>query len=291
MKKRLFAALILGCMLVCMTAGCGSKDNKEAASDKASTASTTSAASSDASKDASKSTSEASKKTSETSKQTSKEESSKASKDETASKAESKEESKEPSEESKPESSAEESSEEPSVQESSEESSAPTESSEEPSVVSDLGPAASEVEISEPAAPTMGFTEADMAFIYNGAMVVPGSDMASALSAVGDPNSISSAPSCIGVGEDKIYSYNGFSIESFPASQGETVLNVTITGAGAATSKGVTVGMTASDIKNSYGTPSEEDDYFISYNTGSGKHLDFLMDGGKIIEIAYVLDV
>lgn len=284
MKKRLFAALVLGCMLIGMTAGCGSKDNKEASSAKTSTASTVS----DASKDASKDASEASK-----------QESKKESKTETASKSESSAEKKESSVESKEdseaESSVEESSEEPSVQESSEEESQAAESSTEAPAEesSQAEPEPSEVELSEPEAPPAqgSFTVADMGFVYNGSMVVPGSDMESALSVLGAASSVNTAPSCIGVGEDKIYTYSGFTVESFPATTGETVLNITLTGASASTAKGVTVGMTADDIAAAYGTPTEADDFFISYNTGSGMHLDFLMDGGKIIEIAYVLDV
>ena len=182
------------------------------------------------------------------------------------------------------ESSREEASETEIPAESSEQSEAePVHVSEEPSVVSEPDPV-----------PVSGsFSASDLTFAFNGAQITPDDNMSSVLASVGDAQNVTSVPSCIGVGEDKIYSYGEFKIESYPNSAGERVLNITIEGSTVSTPKGIRVGMTADDVKAAYGTDAldpSSDDYILIYRSGS-RHLDFLMENGVIFEIDYVLDV
>lgn len=138
------------------------------------------------------------------------------------------------------------------------------------------------------------FDEEDVNFYYNNTAIKPNEDISSVISKIGNASKIDSAPSCIGVGEDKIYSYNGFKIESYPDTSGEKVLNIMITDNSVSTSKGISVGMTVADIENAYGTSkldkSISDEYFYTYVSGK-LHLDFLIDDGLITEIDYVYDV
>ena len=136
------------------------------------------------------------------------------------------------------------------------------------------------------------FNNNDIIFNYNGYDIKPNDVMSTVVSAIGNASNVESAPSCIGVGEDKIYFYGGFSIETYPESSGEKILHVAITDSSAATVKNVTVGMTTADIEKAYGTNNLTKDEYIYTYTGSGNtHLDFLVENGVIIEIDYVYDV
>lgn len=264
MKKRVFAVILAGLMTACALAACsGSEENTESSG-------TIVLSSADEKSEASEEKTE------------SKEES------KTESKTESKEESKEKSkaESSEDAESSEEESSEPSEEESEEESSEPVdEQGTEDSAEESLQP---EPSSSEAPVQSVGFSEADMSFVYNNAYIAPNDNMSEVIAKIGNANSVQSAPSCIGVGEDKIYNYGSFTIESYPASDGEKVLNIMITDSSVSTSKGISVGMSAADIKEVYGEPTEGDDYFISYKADARTHLDFIMDGSSIMEIDYV---
>lgn len=261
MNKRIIAVILAGLMAACALAAC---NNSEDTTESSGTIVLNSADESSEEKTESKE---------ENSKQESKTESKEESKEE--SKAESSEESEEESSEESVEESEEESSEpseEPSEEES-EEDSAPAESSEEAPVYSS------------------GFGEADISFVYNNAYIAPNDNMSEVTAKIGKASSVQSAPSCIGVGEDKIYNYGSFTVESYPAPEGEKVLNIMITDAGVSTPKGAAVGMSAADVKEIYGEPTEGDDYFLTYKVDDKRHLDFIMDGSSVIEIDYVYNV
>ena len=288
MKNR-WSIILAGIMAAAMAAGCANSSPADESSVK-----TGSIALEESSVVSTGEASESSKAESKTeSKSESKAESKAESK--TESKAESKEESKaeasleastESKEESKPESKAEES-----KTESEAASSVPDKVSE-PSQEEPEQPSA--VESQQEAPSTGGFSAADMSFVCNGVSVKP-TDSVDVLSGMGTPDRVDTAPSCIGVGEDKIYTFGDVSIETYPDPAGEKVLNITVTGNGAATSKGIRTGMTYNDIIAAYGTSgmdsSQSDEYFVTYPSEGKLHLDFLLDGGKIVEIDYVFDV
>ncbi len=58
------------------------------------------------------------------------------------------------------------------------------------------------------------FTQADIAVSVRGITVAPGEMMESYVSALGDPDAYEASPSCVEVGNDKIYTYGGVIIYS-----------------------------------------------------------------------------
>ena len=290
--KKIVTSILLGCLIVSAFAGCSSAGEESSTvtgsivieeSEKASSAASAEESSQDKTSSAQESQQESSRENQQESDASENaEESSTAESTDESSTAESSVQTVQTSEQSADESSkaaAQETSERP-IQTSAAEPSEQTE----PSAAS-----APDV-ISQPSA---GFSDSDIAFVYNNASVRPTDNMSDVIAKIGEASNVASAPSCIGVGEDKIYSYGDFKIESYPDAAGEKVLNIVIEGNTVATSKGVTVGMTAEDIKNAYGTDrldSSSDEFIYTYFSGN-MHLDFLLEGGKIIEIDYVFDI
>ena len=121
--------------------------------------------------------------------------------------------------------------------------------------------------------------------------LIPGGSADSVTAALGTPDSISTAPSCIGTGEDKIYSYGDLQIETYPDPAGEKILSITLVTGSVKTGKGAYVGMSTDEVKQLYGEPSVEDSYYISYIGTDSMQLDFLCDNGSVVEIGMIKDV
>lgn len=288
--KRIIAIALLACMTM-FCGACSDSSTKEESSGKVSIESQDNSNDSSVSEESSK---EESSKEESSKEESSKEESSKKEKTVLESSAEqsSKEE-----ESSAAVTSVEESSEkESSIEESSVVSEEP-ESSVESEVI-----APSEQEVSsvneqpQAAQPVMGqFSADDMGFTYNNYTVSLHDNMQNVIASIGNASSVETAPSClaINIADDKMYYYDGFMIQTYTDNEAEKVYMIQITGTSAATTKGITIGSTASDIENAYGLDSaaEHSDFMYSYNADNKTHLDFIMESGKVIEIDYTYDV
>ncbi len=296
MKRRIILALLITCIFAAGCAGCGSKDSgaqSSGSSAESSAASQTSAETSE--KTSETKTSEASAVNSKEESKTSAQESQKAESSEEKTSAADSESSDEQSEESSvqqsDESSAaasdiedESSAEEPQPLQSSE----PSEQEPEPEPQTSVEEPESQTEPEpEPQPQTGSFSDSDISF----RSIVPGAGIDNALSVLGNPDSISTAPSCIGTGEDKIYTYGDLQIESYPDPSGEKILSITFSGSSVTTDKGAQVGMSTDEIKKIYGEPTVEDEYYMGYTGSDSMHLDFLCDNGRVIEIGMIKDV
>ena len=283
MKRRIILALLITCIFAAGCAGCGSKDSGAQSSG----SSAESSAASQTSAETSEKTSEASAVNSKEESKTSAQESQKAESSEEKTSAADSESSDEQSEESSAAASDiedESSAEEPQPLQSSE----PSEQEPEPEPQTSVEEPESQTEPEpEPQPQTGSFSDSDISF----RSIVPGAGIDNALSVLGNPDSISTAPSCIGTGEDKIYTYGDLQIESYPDPSGEKILSITFSGSSVTTDKGAQVGMSTDEIKKIYGEPTVEDEYYMGYTGSDSMHLDFLCDNGRVIEIGMIKDV
>ncbi len=83
------------------------------------------------------------------------------------------------------------------------------------------------------------FAASDAVFVYNDRQVALNSDMDTVLAALGEANSMTTAPSCIGVGEDKTYHYDGFTVTTYPRGDKDYVMEIKVLDAAIATAKGI----------------------------------------------------
>lgn len=131
---------------------------------------------------------------------------------------------------------------------------------------------------------TMGeFSEqSDLSFTVNGVTLRPDDIFAS--DALPEPVSFESAPSCNYVGDDKIYTYDGFTVYTYPSDGGDRIGIIELTSA--ATAKGVGVGSTLAEVEAAYGTGYEKNGALYAYKGKSGE-LDFTVEDGvvAIVEI------
>lgn len=133
--------------------------------------------------------------------------------------------------------------------------------------------------------------ESDTVFTYNGAKVELNTPIDDMLAALGQANEVSSQLSCHGEGEDKTYSYNGFTVNSYPLNGKDYVMEVVVNEAGIPTSKGVAVGDTVSKVTEAYGNNYKAVGVYYSYDAGNKKSLQFLIENDTVTEIDYFYTV
>lgn len=103
----------------------------------------------------------------------------------------------------------------------------------------------------EPQQPQGGsFSNSDLNF--NGTALLGNAD--GLISSLGNPNDVVEAPGCLSNGADqKIYYYSGIDVSCYVMNGSETVYDITISGAGYSTPKGISVGSSRSDVEAVYG--------------------------------------
>ena len=133
--------------------------------------------------------------------------------------------------------------------------------------------------------------ESDVVFNYNGAKVELNTPIENMISAIGEANDVSSQLSCHGEGEDKTYTYNGFTVNSYPLDGKDYVMEVVVSQAGIPTSKGVSVGDPVSKVTEAYGNNYKAVGVYYSYDAGNKKSLQFLIENDVVTEIDYFYTV
>ena len=135
------------------------------------------------------------------------------------------------------------------------------------------------------------FAASDAVFVYNNRQVALNSDMDTVLAALGEANSMTTAPSCIGVGEDKTYHYDGFTVTTYPRGDKDYVMEIKVLDAAIATAKGIRLGSTMDDMTAAYGSGYRTFGYICAYQTNDNKSLQFFVEDGVITEISYAYKV
>ena len=131
--------------------------------------------------------------------------------------------------------------------------------------------------------------KSELLFEFGGASINIGDNAQSFVGAVA-PNNEESAPSCYGNGEDINYYYDDFTIYVWNENGNYLTYGIDITGTGAATSRGITVGSSVDDLKAAYGEDYKElgSDYVYTYGE---YNLHFTIAGDTVTKISYNKDI
>ncbi|MCD8025982.1 MAG: hypothetical protein LUF33_03360 [Clostridiales bacterium] len=134
------------------------------------------------------------------------------------------------------------------------------------------------------------FSSSDVVFIYNGVSINLGDNMSNVISKIGNASSVTSAPSCHGVGEDKTYTYSGFEIYTCPNGSEDMIIEIMVTSSSISTQKGIKVGPSKSDVIAQYGKNYTTSGYYYVYASGT-KSIQFFMSGDTVEQVDYYYDV
>lgn len=102
----------------------------------------------------------------------------------------------------------------------------------------------------------------DCSYTIDGVQLVPGEIWGPSLEKLGEPDNYSEAASCYYDGLDKIFTYDGFEIRTYPDKEKDRILDICISSDKYKTDEGLAVGDTLEDINRVYG-----DRYILSGNS------------------------
>ena len=110
--------------------------------------------------------------------------------------------------------------------------------------------------------------------------------------ALGSPIEVSEAPSCHYEGMDTVYTYDGYSLQTYRQEEADILSMIIIESADYATDKGVRVGDTLDTVIAAYGEGAEETQYYVTYTLSPSVTLTFSLtdDGVSAIEYAETAD-
>lgn len=135
-----------------------------------------------------------------------------------------------------------------------------------------------------PAAPSSKYT-----FSMKGVEIAANAEMAPLAQALGEPIDYFESESCAYQGLDKVYTYSGVIIRTYPSGDKDYVLTIELKDDTVTTKEGVYIGASKDDVTAAYGQPTSETDTALSYVDGDCT-LAFLMADGKVTDITYSAD-
>lgn len=112
-------------------------------------------------------------------------------------------------------------------------------------------------------------------------------DVAFALSSLGEYSNYAESPSCAFKGLDKIYSYGGFDLYTYPIESTDYVNSIYFVDDSVSTPEGIRLGSTVEDMLAAYGEDYEEE-YGVYTYTKDKSTLSFIVTDGVIESIEYV---
>ena len=136
-------------------------------------------------------------------------------------------------------------------------------------------------------------TSAASGYTYtsNGTEIVIDAEAEAIVDALGDPISYYEAASCAFDGLDKTYTYDGFTVDTYPDEDGvDRISDVILTDDTVSTAEGVSLGASAADVTAAYGDDYEDSNGSYVYKK-DGMKLTFVISDDKVTSIQYATTV
>lgn len=124
------------------------------------------------------------------------------------------------------------------------------------------------------------------AFVYKGVAIEMDADAAPIIEQLGEPVSYFEAPSCAFEGIDKIYTYGGFELDTYPTGNKDYISSVIFKDDTLATIEGIGIGDSVSSLEKAYGTQWNDEDGMMVYEK-DGMMLCFIVEGDSVISVEY----
>ncbi len=127
-------------------------------------------------------------------------------------------------------------------------------------------------------------------FEAKGVKLKADANMAEVLNALGEPISYFEAASCAFEGLDKVYTYAGFEIDTYPSADGDFISSIILKDDTVSTPEGLSIADPALKIKELYGEPTQTSEGKLTYEKGEGR-LVFVVNADTVASIEYVSKV
>lgn len=128
---------------------------------------------------------------------------------------------------------------------------------------------------------TAGYT-----FKFKGTDITVDANLAPIVAALGDPTNYFESDSCAFQGKDKVWTYGGVILRSYPEGDKDLVLSIELRDDSVSTPEGIYIGSTKDEVTAKYGAPASETGTAVTYVKGGCK-LTFILADGKVSSITY----
>lgn len=132
-------------------------------------------------------------------------------------------------------------------------------------------------------------TKEDFAVLVNGIRINLGTDINEVIEQLGEPDDYVQARSCLHEGDDKIYTYGGIIIYTYPQEKKDIVYIVEYTGE-EQTPSGIGLGSTIADLEKVYGNDYVEDAFFTVYELETNATISLQLENEKVSYIEFYME-
>ena len=123
-------------------------------------------------------------------------------------------------------------------------------------------------------------------FAVKGTEISVGADVSPILSALGQWQDYAESNSCYFTGLDKVYTYSGFEIHTYPDGEKDRVYIIRLYDDTVATVEGIRIGSSRDAVKAAYGEPADEGASSLIFRSGDS-YLEVFFSGDTVDEIQY----
>ncbi|MBP5173951.1 MAG: hypothetical protein ILP01_03285 [Clostridia bacterium] len=116
--------------------------------------------------------------------------------------------------------------------------------------------------------------------------LAPHDNLEGFIKAAGEPLSYEESNSCAYLGLDKVWTYSGYTIYSYPVNGVDYLLQLVFTDDSVKTSEGISIGATEAEVRAAYGDGFETVGNAICYTRGNTV-LQFGLKDGRVTSIVY----
>ena len=124
------------------------------------------------------------------------------------------------------------------------------------------------------------------AFVYKDVTIEMDADAAPIIEQLGEPDNYFEAPSCAFEGIDKMYTYGGLELDTYPTEDKDYISSVIFKDDTLTTVEGIGIGDSVSSLEAAYGTQWNDEDGMMVYEK-DGMKLCFIVDGDSVISVEY----
>lgn len=116
-------------------------------------------------------------------------------------------------------------------------------------------------------------------------------DASKVVEELGDPDDYFESESCAFEGLDKVYTYPGFHLNTYPVEDKDYVLSVDFMDDTVETDEGISIGSTKDEVTEAYGEPAKETSSSLVYEKGDTE-MTIGLDGDSVssLEISAVTE-
>lgn len=127
------------------------------------------------------------------------------------------------------------------------------------------------------------------AYTSNSVKIAMNAEAASIIEGLGEPEKYFESESCAFKGLDKVYTYKGFKVNTYPVDEKDYILSVVFMDDTVETDEGICIGSTKDEVIAAYGEASTATAASLIYEK-EGTRMTFVLDGDSVksIEIAAV---